>query len=311
MDQVENPGHDKIRKDLVRTVIKEPLYSELSKPSNQKALLPIIVEVNDEYYEGHARAAEWLTELVNAAVIMVAGDLTPQVLPIGSAHNPYYKVRLPPDAILALVELDYQQAKREQRALLEAQKATASSDAAMAVRAPTQLVRYLLIRRIWLDHALQPLIDRSISTVKADAARRAFLAEGRDIVWAVIDSGVDGTHRHFDLMRNLDVTLPVLHCDFTIPNGAGSPTALVDRYGHGTHVAGIIAGGLDPAGAPGVAKRTRMGVDQQIETFEEPVRQISGMAPSCRIVSMKVLDDNGQGEVSNIIAAIDMIQTIN
>ena len=40
-----------------------------------------------------------------------------------------------------------------------------------------------------------------------------------------------------------------LHRDFTKP---GEPTlgeALVDRFGHGTHVAGIIAGGL-PAKLP-------------------------------------------------------------
>jgi subtilisin family serine protease len=35
------------------------------------------------------------------------------------------------------------------------------------------------------------------------------------------------------------------------------------------------------------------------------------MAASCKLVSLKVLDDNGEGDVSNIIAAIDRIQSIN
>jgi subtilisin family serine protease len=35
------------------------------------------------------------------------------------------------------------------------------------------------------------------------------------------------------------------------------------------------------------------------------------MAPSCKLVSLKVLDDTGAGDVSNIIAAIDRVQTIN
>src|SRR5205807_9909833 len=46
-------------------------------------------------------------------------------------------------------------------------------------------------------------------------------------------------------------------------------------------------------------------------TFEEPLERIAGIAPCCRVVSMKVLNNQGQGEVSNIIAAIDKIQTIN
>ncbi len=35
------------------------------------------------------------------------------------------------------------------------------------------------------------------------------------------------------------------------------------------------------------------------------------MAPRCKLISMKVLDDNGQGEASNLIAALEAIQEIN
>jgi subtilisin family serine protease len=38
---------------------------------------------------------------------------------------------------------------------------------------------------------------------------------------------------------------------------------------------------------------------------------ISGMAPLCKVVSMKVLDDRGQGDVARIIAALDAVQQIN
>jgi serine protease AprX len=38
---------------------------------------------------------------------------------------------------------------------------------------------------------------------------------------------------------------------------------------------------------------------------------IRGMAPRCRLVSLKVLDDDGHGEVSNLIAAIAHIQEKN
>ncbi len=38
---------------------------------------------------------------------------------------------------------------------------------------------------------------------------------------------------------------------------------------------------------------------------------ITGMAPKCKLLSLKVLDENGDGLASNLIAAIGMIQEIN
>jgi subtilisin family serine protease len=301
---------EKIRRDLVRTVIKEPLYAEIAASKSATDEVSIIIEVNDGYYQGKTEAATWLDRLVKQAAESVGRSVSNLVTSIGSEQNPYFKIRLPPSVILALVETDYGRAQDERAAALAKEQATDSSTP-KPTRAPVELVRYLVIRRIWLDHPLRALIDRSVSTVKADAARRAFLAEGRDIVWAVIDSGIDGKHTHFQGLDTLDVTLPVCHCDFTIPKGDGSPTALVDNFGHGTHVAGIIAGGFEVGGGTGVAYRTRLGPNQQVETFKEDIKAISGMAPSCKLVSMKVLDDRGQGEVSNIIAAIDRIQAIN
>src|SRR5207237_1419808 len=57
-----------------------------------------------------------------------------------------------------------------------------------------------------------------------------------------------------------------------------------DDYGHGTHVAGIIAGnGFDSGGAR------------------------SGIAPAARLVVIKALDGSGQGRISNVIAALDYV----
>src|SRR5207237_4369229 len=57
-----------------------------------------------------------------------------------------------------------------------------------------------------------------------------------------------------------------------------------DDSGHGTHVAGIIAGnGFDSGGLK------------------------AGMAPNASLVSLKVLDANGKGNISHIIAALDWV----
>jgi subtilisin family serine protease len=66
----------------------------------------------------------------------------------------------------------------------------------------------------------------------------------------------------------------------------------LDTYGHGTHIAGIIAGRGPGAVAGGYAGDTT---------------NVLGMAPDARIVSVKVADAMGAADVSQIIAAIDWV----
>src|SRR5262249_18728212 len=58
-------------------------------------------------------------------------------------------------------------------------------------------MRYRAIYKLWPDFPVETQIFRSMPTIKADAAKRAYEATGADIVWAVVDSGIDGTHPHF------------------------------------------------------------------------------------------------------------------
>jgi subtilisin family serine protease len=118
-------------------------------------------------------------------------------------------------------------------------------------------------------------------------------------------------HEHFKDAATLDVKLPLRHFDFTVREGE-EEQPLVDKFGHGTHVAGIIAGGvLTPRDPKLLAVRSRMDADQTIVVDTQPMDNITGMAPFCKIVSMKVLDDRGQGDVARIIAALDAVQRIN
>jgi serine protease AprX len=66
----------------------------------------------------------------------------------------------------------------------------------------------------------------------------------------------------------------------------------LDTYGHGTHMAGIIAG----RGAGAVAG-----------SYAGDTTNFLGMAPDARIVSVKVADAMGAADVSQIIAAIDWV----
>ena len=53
------------------------------------------------------------------------------------------------------------------------------------------------IYRIWPDYVVRAHIDRSATTIKADAATRTYGTAGIGVVWAVIDSGIDKDHPHF------------------------------------------------------------------------------------------------------------------
>ena len=108
---------------------------------------------------------------------------------------------------------------------------------------------------------------------------------GAGVGVAVVDSGVTTWH---DDLQNTSGSSAVqtrggqrvaAFVDFV--NGQATP---YDDNGHGTHVSGIIAGnGYDSFG----------------------IR--AGMAPDAHLVSLKVLDANGRGVISNVIAALDYI----
>ena len=99
--------------------------------------------------------------------------------------------------------------------------------------------------------------------------------DGSGISVAVVDSGVSA-------VDDLTVSRIVYSQDFVTAGGDGS-----DQYGHGTHVAGIIAGsGADSTGAA------------YTYTFK-------GVAPGANIVNLRVLGADGSGQDSDVIAAID------
>ena len=133
------------------------------------------------------------------------------------------------------------------------------------------------VHSVALDRLVVGAMERSGITVGATAVRKELGYDGEGVGIAVIDSGVASWHD--DLAGASGVQRVERFVDFV--NGAEQP---YDDYGHGTHVAGIIAGnGADSAGA-----RT-------------------GIAPAARLIVLKALDASGRGRISDVIAAIEYV----
>ena len=146
-----------------------------------------------------------------------------------------------------------------------------------------KLSAYPSVFRIHHDRPFTNSNYRTAVTVGTRAAQAVYGYTGGGVGVAVIDSGIATWHD--DLTSRSSTLYPwgnqrvAAFVDFV--NGQAAP---YDDDGHGTQVAGIIAGnGYDSYG------------------------QKAGMAPAASLVSLKVLDANGAGTVSNIIAALDWV----
>jgi hypothetical protein len=150
--------------------------------------------------------------------------------------------------------------------------------------------RDLRVYAIWKSTRKRKLLHRSARVVQADAAWASYRALGEQIRWAVLDTGVRSDHPHFRTHGNIVQVWDCTH--------VGPPRALDsdrDPDGHGSHVAGIIAGEAPADIAAKNPERT-------------PPR---GIAPKARLVVYKVLDASGSGEDAWIIKALDHIAEQN
>jgi subtilisin family serine protease len=145
-------------------------------------------------------------------------------------------------------------------------------------------MRGLMVRRIWRNEAKRALLDTSLAAIHAGAAHAGYAAFGRDVAWAVLDSGINAAHPHFARYKNI---VAEVDCTKRTVSEGSAP----DQNGHGTHVAGIIAGIHEFAG--------------------KPPRVFSGVAPQAALHVYKVLDADGNGEDAWIIKALDHIASVN
>ena len=283
--------------NLTTTVIAVPLLRMMEKESARStSAYDLIIDLNLDYADGRDAARQWVFNTVN--------EILAKRKPVSKAAQQALGLR-----DKGMYSPQYVFARLDAAAIRELALRSSSSEGGMPG------FRHRRIFRIWPDFPLRPLINKSIGTVKADAGRIAFSAAGKDIVWAVLDSGIEANHPHFQVHKNLELNAPVEHVDFT---GGGNP--LQDQYGHGTHVAGILCGEqivqADKAGATGTSTKIcayNRQRDENGDIVYQPLMldKISGMAPQCKVVSLKVLNDSGEGQASNLIAALAYIQETN
>jgi serine protease AprX len=280
--------------DLVLdSVIARPLRERMQRDPDRP--IGVVVELRNAYPGGTPAAELRVRELI----VRIAGaDVAAWMA------GTYLATELTADQIEALARAD------------TAGAPSASADPGVSEPAPPGPVTpeptfRAAIHRLWPNFETGALIHRTIVTTKCQAVHRAFDGLGQDVVWAVFDSGIDAGHAHFAQHRNLDLPARLQHKSFIA--GASDEDALRDGAGHGTHVAGIIAGAqvVGDGDDPFVAATWYQDERGDTEVNQLPLRAITGMAPRCKLLSCKVLRDDRTGDLAALLAALQYVQDLN
>ncbi len=153
--------------------------------------------------------------------------------------------------------------------------AVVSSDTDVSVTGETPVKKTKAAKVRKATHVIQELFESK--NAFPGSLREALGADrvpytGAGIGVAIIDSGIDPNR---DLAESI-----AGFWDFT--GGGSAPAAAYDDYGHGTHVAGLIASSGRLSGG-----------------------DFRGVAPGVRLFGLKVLDAEGRGRSSDVLRAID------
>jgi subtilisin family serine protease len=128
------------------------------------------------------------------------------------------------------------------------------------------------VKKIHLNKKLKAVLNESLPLIRADEVRSIYGTEGDSIVIGIIDTGID--YNHPALGGGFGPGYKVIG-GYDIINNDNDP---MDDYGHGTHVAGIVA------------------ADNEV---------IKGVAPKALLMAFKVLDWDGWGTEESVIAGIE------
>src|SRR5438876_839438 len=131
--------------------------------------------------------------------------------------------------------------------------------------------------------ALQPRPSISLVKPSMQVAWQQWGLDGTGVGVAVIDSGVTAVgDLYWWIPSNQTYGSRVVYSQNFVPGTTDSS----DQYGHGTHVAGIIAS------------------QGWFSTGSNFTHTFKGIAPNTNVINLRVLDQNGAGTDSSVIAAI-------
>lgn len=206
--------------------------------------------------------------------------------------------------------------------------------AAPGQRGPLESVGY--------NRWVEPAVSQTRRTIKADAAEAVFGVDCATITWAVVDTGIDARHPMFAdpsgaTPRGGSGTRVLAAYD--IPAGlaglrVGSgddfyvgivtdedwerfaraahvpfdPSVRDERFGsaandHGTHVAGILAGGTH--------RRADLADHWQEEARGDEPDQLVGICPTMRLIDIRVFDQLGRCREFEVVVGLAFLGWLN
>jgi hypothetical protein len=190
---------------------------------------------------------------------------------------------------------------------------------------------------------VEPAVSETRKTIKADAAEKLFDVDCSQVTWAVVDTGIDARHRMFQVdpdanphsepppqsrvLAAYDISAGLAAMRQRVANalfaglsddadweafeaaarlGAADPTG--QRFqtaanDHGTHVAGVLAGGPFLPGHLEDHWRAELRGD-------EP-EALRGICPTLRLIDIQVFDRNGRSREFEVVVGLAFIAWLN
>ena len=160
------------------------------------------------------------------------------------------------------------------RAVIEHEYVNAFSGAAVTLDQSTlaRVKSLSYVRGVTYDVPVRASVEPGIAAVRAPEVWSGLANRGAGVTVAIIDTGID--YMHSSLGGGFGPGFKVVG-GYDFANKDDDP---IDDAGHGTHVAGIVAGNS---------------------------AELLGVAPDAKLVAFKVLNENGFGWGADIIAAIE------
>ncbi|WP_395374257.1 S8 family serine peptidase [Marinicella sp. W31] len=142
------------------------------------------------------------------------------------------------------------------------------------------------VKHVTPDLQVKALLDYSRPLIGATDLENLTGASGAGVSVAVLDTGIDYQHQAFGACTTVGANGCPIIAGYDFINNDSDP---LDDNGHGTHVAGIIAG--NGLGSPGNAMK--------------------GIAPQVNLMVYKVLDLYGAGNLSHMLMALEHVADPN